>query len=60
MDELIKGRGSPLGPYMLFSRGRMMFRDLFRINDLARHIGDDDDPIRCCGHRPAKWWEVVA
>jgi hypothetical protein len=41
MDEFIKGRGSPPGPHVLFSRGRMMFRDLFRIDELARHIGDD-------------------
>jgi hypothetical protein len=60
MDELIEGRGSPPGPHMLFTRGWIMFRDLFRIDDLARHIGDDDDPIRCCGHRPAKSREVVA
>jgi hypothetical protein len=38
----------------------MMFRDPFRIDDLAGHIGDDDDPIRCRGYRPAKWREVVA
>ncbi|MGR9249479.1 glycosyltransferase [Rhizobium leguminosarum] len=38
----------------------LMRRQADQIDDLARHIGDDDNPIRCCGHRPAKWREIVA
>ncbi len=61
MDEFFQRSGTPARPDMLVVGIRMMFGDLFRIDEFAcDDLGDDDDPEGGCRHRPSERWEIVA